>query len=149
MADIWFSILIGYYNVFVRLKKNKTDDKLVKKKRCEKTDDFEPSYINIQVSFIEILGRLSILTKLITDKNLNKGLVEVFNTILKWSADYEINRNLSLISDYEFDIILKKVEELNAEVLWIEQGNLSDTAYHWTIRLSTLREKQIQKKEGK
>ena len=109
--------------------------------RIRKMDDNELNYTNIYLSFVKLLGNLS-------ENNL-KNINDVYNSILKQASDYEVNKDLTLISEEEFNIVFDKVSIINEEILWTDEGHISDAVENQLIHLDVLRKKQMEHKGGK
>lgn len=110
----------------------------------------KPNYNNIRFAFDRLIGPLATATVYEEYGDKRKEYAYALSVILRWSADYEKTKTLIYIQREELLSIYYKLEELNDELIYTSDSEMSDEIIIWLWNLMLLRKKQIEdwKKES-
>ena len=104
----------------------------------------EPNYNNIRFAFDRLIGPLATATVYEEYGDNRKEYSEALSVILRWSADYEKTQTLIYIQREELLSIYYKLRELNDELIYTSNSEMSDQIVIWLWDLMLLRKKQIE-----
>ena len=104
----------------------------------------EPNYNNIRFAFDRLIGPLATATVYEEYGDKRKEYSAALSVILRWSADYEKTKTLIYIQREELLSIYYKLEELNNELIYTSDSEMSDEIVIWLWDLMLLRKKQIE-----
>ena len=104
-----------------------------------------PSYLNVTLAFDRLIGSLATASVFKDFEKKHNNYKEILNIIIKWSAEYEEKKDLSLINHVELLDVYYKIQELNIDLITKSQSELSDKIEIWYWDLMLLRKSQIEK----
>ena len=104
-----------------------------------------PSYSNVTLEFDRFIGSLATASVFKDFEKKHNNYKEILNIIIKWSAEYEEKKDLSLINHVELLDVYYKIQELNIDLITKFQSELSDKIEIWYWNLMLLRKAQIEK----
>ena len=108
----------------------------------------EPNYNNIRFAFDRLIGPLATATAYEQFKDRKKDYSEILPIIIKWSEEFETKKTLVYIDHNEILSVYNKLEELNDELVYEVDSEISYQIIIWIWSLMVLRKKQIQNLEG-
>lgn len=108
----------------------------------------EPNYNNIRFAFDRLIGPLATATAYEQFKDRKTDYSEILPIIIKWSAEFETKKTLVYIDHNEILSVYNKLEELNDELVYEVDSEISDQIIIWLWSLMVLRKKQIENIEG-
>ena len=108
----------------------------------------EPDYNNIRFAFDRLIGPLATATMYEQFEDKKKDYSEILPIIIKWSAEFETKKTLVYIDHNEILSVYNKLEELNDELVYEVDSEISDQIIIWLWSLMVLRKKQIENLEG-
>ena len=111
-------------------------------------NDQNPSYYNIRLTFDKIIGNLATATLYKPFNEKQKEYKNILPTIIKWSADYELKRNLAFINHEKLLELYNKLVDLNDEIGYEVETEIAEQLVYWYWNLMVRRKSQIEKKRG-
>ena len=108
----------------------------------------------IEIAFARLIGPLATITALpASDETQYKDYKKILPIVLKWAADFQINKDLSRINHLELIDIYDRLDELKTYWLFDRrfglESELADTVLIWLWELMLLRKDQIEGKGEK
>lgn len=110
-----------------------------------KYNSYNPTYSNVTLAFDRLIGSLATASVFKEFEEKHNDYKEILNIIIKWSAEFEEKKDLSLINHVELLDIYYKIQELNINLITKSQSELSDKIEIWYWELMLLRKSQIEK----
>ncbi len=111
-------------------------------------NDQNPSYYNIRLTFDKIIGNLATATLYKPFNEKQKEYKNILPTVIKWSAEYELKRNLAFINHEKLLELYNKLVDLNDEIGYEVETEIAEQLVYWYWNLMVLRKSQIEKKRG-
>ena len=103
-----------------------------------------PSYSNVRFAFDRLIGPLATATVYEEYKEKRKEYIDILSIVLKWSSEYEKTKTLIYIQREELLNVYYKLQELNDELIFTCDSDISDQIVIWLWDLMLLRKKQIE-----
>ncbi len=111
----------------------------------EQRDNTEPTYANINETFVKLMGYIAFILKFDSYKESYDEYNDILSIIGTWAVKYEKSRDLSFISPTQLSEIYKRIDDLQTKYICNDamgsESELSDYVVNWMWRLRVIYKK--------